>query len=592
MSPQIIVFIVILATLYFFIVGRIRYEFVSLTGLLLLVIAGVIAPQDAFLGFSHPAVITVASVLVISSALVKSGVVEVLVVFLNKRSKGTTSKIMSLMLVTAILSAFMNNVGALALIMPIAIKVAKDNKLSPSILLMPVSFASLLGGMITQIGTPPNLIVSSYRVQSVGESFRFFDFAPVGITLTVVGILFTILIGWRCIPKRKSQDEESLFNIEDYLSEVVVTESSKMVGKRLMDFSKVYKLELNVLSIVRDGRKIVAPNAFETLMTDDVLIVRAVTSELSDLIKRTGLTLKGAKMDPTTSLSSEDTALVEVVLKKDSFLIGRSALELKLRNRFNVNLIAVSRKGVFSIERLKLFKFQTGDVLLMQVPVGLLPDIYFKLGCLPLAERQIGIDAKNDKKKKFLPLLIFATSITLTTIGLLQVQIAFALAAITLVLLKVITPREFYEAIEWPTILMLGSLLPLGSALQSSGGSETIANVLSKISGIVPSYMMVVVIMGITIILTNLISNSASAVLMAPIAFSLAEFMGISPDAFLMSVSVASSSAFLTPIAHQSNMLVMGPGGYKFTDYWKLGLPITLLVLLIGTPLILYMWPL
>lgn len=592
MSGQLIVFLVIIATLILFIDGRIRYEFVSLSGLIILVITRVIKAEDAFLGFSHPAVITVASVLVISSALIKSGIVEVLVVFLNKRSKTTRTKIMSLMVVTAILSAFMNNVGALALIMPIAIKVAKDNKLSPSIFLMPVSFASLLGGMVTEIGTPPNLIVSSYRMEGGGEAFRFFDFAPVGLTLVIVGILFTIFIGWKLIPKRKSQDEESLFNIEGYVSELVVTKDSKMIGKTLIDFSKTYKIEVNVLSIVRNKKRIVAPKAYETLFEGDLLIIRAVTSELSDLVKRTGLQLKGAMKDPSSSISSKNMALVEVVLREDSFLIGRTALQLKLRNRFNVNLIAVSRKGISSFGRLKSFRFRPGDILLMQVPVSILQDTYFKLGCLPLAERKIEIKASENKKKKYLPLIIFAISIGMTTFGILPVQISFSLAAISLVLLGVITPREFYEAIEWPTILMLGSLLPLGAALQSSGGSNTIANVLSKISIILPESMMVVVVMIITIILTNLISNSASAVLMAPIAFSLAGFMAVSPDALLMSVSVASSSAFLTPIAHQSNMLVMGPGGYKFTDYWKLGLPITLLVLLIAPTLILYIWPL
>lgn len=592
MYEQIIVFTVILVTLFLFVKGSVRYEFVSLSGLIVLVISGVIDPQDAFLGFSHPAVITVASVLVISSALVKSGVVEHLVVILNKRSKNIRTKVSSLMIVTAILSAFMNNVGALALIMPIAIKVAKDNKMSPSVLLMPVAFASLLGGMLTEIGTPPNLIVSSYRMEGGGEPFRFFDFAPVGLTLVVIGILFTILIGWKLIPKRKSKDEGSLFNIDEYLSEVVVNESSRMVGKTLREFYSVYKLELNVLCIVRGKRRIVAPKAHETLLVGDVLIVRAVTSELSDLVNRTGLSLKGAKLDFAESLSSDNMALVEVVLREDSFLIGRTAMQLKLRNRFNVNLIAVSRQGISSIIRLKDFVFQSGDILLMQVPVSILQDTYSKLGCLPLAERKIGIKGNKDKKKEALPLGIFVISIILTTIGVFPVEIAFSLAALLLVLLKVVTAREFYDAIEWPTILMLGSLLPLGGALQSSGGSDTIANALGKLSVLISPQMMVLVVMIITIILTNLISNSASAVLMAPIAFSLAEHMGVSPDALLMSVSVASSAAFLTPIAHQSNMLVMGPGGYKFTDYWRLGLPLTILVLLIGTPMILYVWPL
>lgn len=592
MKPQMIVFIVILATFYLFVDGRVRYEFASLSGLMVLVVSGVIEPQDAFLGFSHPAVITVASVLVISSALVKSGVIEHLVVFLNKRSKNITSKLASLMVVTAVLSAFMNNVGALALIMPITIKVAKDNKMSPSVLLMPVAFASLLGGMMTEIGTPPNLIVSGYRMEDSGLAFRFFDFAPVGFTLVVIGILFTILIGWKLIPKRKSQAEKGLFNIDNYLSEVVVTKSSKMIGKTLREFFKTYKLEINVLSIVRDDRRIVAPKADEILLVGDVLIIKAVASELSNLVNRTGLSLKGAKLDFAQSLSSDNMALVEVVLREDSFLIGRTAFQLKLRNRFNVNLIAVSREGISSFSRLKSFMFKSGDILLMQVPVSILQDTYSKLRCLPLAERKIGIEGNKSRKEEILPLSIFAIFIILTTVGMLPVQIAFSLAAILLVLVKVITPREFYEAIEWPTILMLGSLLQLGSALQSSGGSDTIANALNKFSVVLSPHMMVVVVMFITIVLTNLISNSASAALMAPIAFSLAKYMGVSPDALLMSVSVASSAAFLTPIAHQSNMLVMGPGGYKFTDYWRLGLPLTILVLLVGTPMILYMWAL
>lgn len=595
MSHQIIVFTVILATLILFVKGSIRYEFVSLLGLMILTVTGVIAPEEAFLGFSHPAVITVASVLVISSALVKSGVIEHIVVVLNKGSKGNTYRIMSLMLVTSLLSAFMNNVGALALIMPIAIRVAKDSKTPPSQYLMPVAFASLLGGMVTQIGTPPNLIVSSYRVQAGKESFAFFDFAPVGITMVVIGIIFTIIFGSRLIPKRKSQNEESLFNIEDYLSEVVVTSNSKMVGKTLRDFYKIYNLEIDVLSIVRNKQKIIAPRANEQLLVGDVLIVKAISTELTDIVTRTGLSLKGAKVDPLEApplFKSDNVALVEVVLREDSFLIGRTALETKLRNRYNVNLVAVSRKGISSVGRLKSFRFKSGDVLLMQVPVSILQDVYSKLGCLPLAERGVGTNVEHNTLKEVLPLGLFIISIILTTIGILPVQIAFALTAVAMVILKILTPREFYSAIEWPSIIMLGSLLPLGNALQSSGGSATIANLLMKASTVLSPTLMVALLMIMTIILTNLISNTASAVLMAPIAFSLAQFMGVSPDPLLMSVSVASSAAFLTPIGHQSNMLVMGPGGYKFTDYWYLGLPLSILVITVGTPLILYVWPL
>jgi di/tricarboxylate transporter len=595
MTQQIIVFIVIATTLGFFIDGRIRYEFVSLLGLIFLSITGIISAEEVFAGFGHPAVITVASVLIISNALLKSGIVENLVAFINKGERSIRFKIMGLMIVTAALSAFMNNVGALALIMPIAIRVAKESKTSSSVFLMPVSFASLFGGMLTEIGTPPNLIVSAYRVQAGGQPFAFFDFAPVGIVLVFLGILFTVAFGHRLIPKRKSEKDESLFNIEDYLSEVVVTENSKVVGKTLKDLFITYKLELNVLSIVRNHHRILAPRANEPLLVGDILIIKSVTSELTDLINKTGLSLKGAKLyslDSEFLLKSDNVELAEVVLRDDSFLIGRTAFETRLRNRYNVNLVAVSRKGTPSFERLKSFRFKSGDILLIQVPTNITQDIYSKLRCLPLAERGIGIDVVKDKRKEKLPLMIFIISILLTTLRILPVQIAFSLAAISLVILKIITPREFYDAIEWPSIIMLGSLLPLGNALQSSGGSETIASILAKISTSLSPSIMVGVLMVITMILTNLISNTASAALMAPIAFSLARFMGVSPDPLLMCISIASSSAFMTPIGHQSNMLVMGPGGYRFTDYWHLGLPLSILVLTIGTPLILYIWPL
>lgn len=595
MYQQIIVFIVISITLFLFIDGRIRYDFVSILGLMVLTFTGIIIPENTFLGFGHPAVITVASVLVISSALTKVGITDQLVVILNRGTENISLKIMSLMVVTAILSAFMNNIGALALVLPIALSVAKDSGRSPSKFLMPVAFASLLGGMLTGIGTPSNLIVSGYRVEAGYDAFSFFAFAPVGIVMVTVGIVFITIFGWRLIPIRKSKSNKSLFNIEDYLSEVVVTSDSKIAGKTLREFHSTYKLEVNVLSIIRNKQRIYGPSANEQLIVGDVLIIKTLTPQLANLVEKTGLSLKGSKLDSPDSiplLKSENVGLVEVVLRDDSLLIGRTALETRLRNRFNVNLIAVSRKGESSFERLKSFRFKTGDILLMQVPHSIQQDIYSKLRCLPLAERELGISGQKSKKSQYIALGLFIISIIGTSLGLVPVQLAFSFTAVLLVVLKIITPREFYESIEWPAIIMLGSLLPLGGALQSSGAADTIANVLIKISIVLPPWSMITVLMILTIILTNLISNTATTVLMAPIALSVSKFMGVSPDSLLMCVAVASSTAFLTPIGHQSNMLVMGPGGYKFTDYWKLGLPLAILIVTIGTPLILHVWPL
>lgn len=598
MFQQVIVFLVLIFTFAMFISGKMRFEFVSMLSLFILTVTGILSPEETFSGFSHPAAITVASVLVISSAIIKSGMIERIVVILNRKTNNPTIMVGGLMLVTALLSAFMNNVGALALILPVALRVAKDNKLSPSSFLMPVAFASLLGGMVTLIGTPPNLIVSNYRQEALGEAFGFFDFTPVGITMVLLGIALTLFLGPKVIPIRKSKSEDDLFNIGEYLSEVVITETSSMAGKKIRDFYDIYKLEIEVLSIIRNKQNIIVPKANQALQVGDELIIKTESSELTDLIRRTDVALKGAKLDYLESvplLKSNEFTLVEVVLREDSLLIGRTAVGVKLRNRYNVNLVAVSRRGELSVERLKTFRFKAGDILLLQAPASILQDIYHKLSCLPLAERSVNLSVGTNKKSKkfnqYMPLGMFIVAIILTTAGVFPVQVSFAAVALLLVVFKLITPREFYEAIEWPTILLLATLLPLGTAFQKSGASSTVASLLLNLSNYLSPAWLMIILMIITMALTEAISNYAAAVLMSPIALNLASSMGLSPDPFLMGVAVACSSAFLTPVGHQSNLLVMGPGGYKFTDYWRLGLPLDIMVLAVGTPLIIFLWP-
>ncbi len=594
MYGQIVVFVVILLTLILFAHGKLRYDFVSLLALLVLILFGVIKPEESFKGFSHPAVITVASVLIISSALVKTGAVDKLVDLVNKGSDKTFFKILVLMTITAVLSAFMNNVGALAIIVPIALKIAKDKDIPPSKLLMPVAFASLLGGMITGIGTPPNLIISEYRIQTGKEAFRFFDFAPVGLTLAVAGILFISFIGWKLIPIRDTGALKERFNIEDYLFELVVTDKCAKEGIKLSDFFNTYGVGINIVTIIRGGRQITSPGGRQTILRDDILIVKAMPSNLNDLIHKTCLELKGAETDKLVSetmLRSDDVALVEVVLRNDSHLIGRTAVETKLRNRYNANLIAVSRKGVYTVDRLKNFKFNNGDVLLLQAPKASLHDMYSKMRALPLTEHDVDLKIEDTKKEQWLTLIIFFVSVILAALNILPVYVSFAAAALLLVILKIMTPREFYEAIEWPTIIMIGSLFAIGAALESSGGSETIAGLITGLSSYVPAYIILSIILVMTIILANIINNNATTILMAPIAISVAAALSLNADPFLMAVVIGASTSFITPIAHQSNTLVMGPGGYKFTDYWKLGLPLTLILILLGIPLIMIIWP-
>lgn len=596
MIDQIIVLTVIIISLILFVQSKIRYDIVAMIALLIVTLTGIVPGEEAFNGFSHPAIITVAAILVVSRGLLNVGAMDPVTALVNKLKGGIQIKLIVLMGITAFFSSFMNNVGALALIMPVAIKLGKENDISPSILLMPVAFASLMGGLITEIGTPPNLIISKYRLETASKPFEIFDFAPVGLVLTIVGILFIGLIGYKLIPNRKSlSDNYKLFKIEDYLAELRIPSGNKMIGKSLLDFSNIHNLDVNVLSIIRSGVNIIAPHAREIIESDDLLCVRMEPSELTKLIEKTGVLLKGAKLTSDESgklLNASDHSLVEIVLRDDSPLIGFSAKESKLRNVYNVNLVAISRQGVHLRNRLGEIQFKTGDILLLQIANQNIEQALISLRGLPLAERGIAITSIPLKAPRGIALFLFISSVVLTTVGALPVQVSFALAAVMMVLTKIISVKEIYESIEWPVIVMLGAMLPLGDALQTTGAADVIASLFLNFKAVLSPEIILGLLMLVTMLLTNLINNAAAAVLMAPIGISLAYGLGVSADSMLMAVAVSSSCAFMTPIGHQSNTLIMGPGGYHFKDYWKMGLPVTLLFLIIGPLLILHFWPL
>lgn len=593
---QIVVLCVIISSLVLFVTNKIRYDIVALIALLVLTLTGIVLPDQAFSGFSHPAVITVAAILVVSKGLLNVGAMDPLNTWVMKLKGGINTKLMLLMGATAFFSSFMNNVGALALVMPVAIQVGKDSRISPSYLLMPIAFASLLGGMTTEIGTPPNLIISMYRQSAVMESYKLFDFTIVGVGLVIVGLLFIALVGYKLIPNRKGkEDPYSLFKVEDYLAELIVPEGNKVVGKSLVEFSAMLNLDLNVLSIVRNKINIIAPHAREIIEERDLLCVRMEPSELTKLVDRTGLLLKGAKLTSDESgkiLTASDHTLLEIVLRDDSPLIHLNAKTSQLRNTYNVNLVAISRHGVHLRSRLSDIVFKTGDILLLQVATQNIGTVLSSLRALPLAERGIRIQSKKLRAPKTIGMGIFAASILLTTFELVPVHVSFTLAAVLMIVIGIIPLKDIYESIEWPVIVMLGAMLPLGDALQSTGAAQTVAKGILSFSQYLNPEVILMLLMLMTLLLTNIINNAASAVLMAPIGISLAMGLGVSVDPFLMAVAIGSSSAFMTPIGHQSNTLIMGPGGYQFSDYWKLGLPLSILVMIVGLPLILWVWPL
>lgn len=586
------VFVILAATLVLFVWGRWRYDLVALAALVLVFIAGLVPADQAFLGFGHPAVVTVAAVLVMSRGLLNAGVVDVLARWLARVGNRPTARAATLTGAVVVCSSFMNNVGALALLMPVAIWMSRRSGRSPSLLLMPLAFGSLIGGLVTLIGTPPNIIIAAYRADTGAPAFGMFDFAPVGVAVALVGWLFIAVLGWRLTPHRESQGTpEDLFEIEDYISEVIIPETSRFVGKTIFDLtSKMEKeTEATVVGLVRGERHIAAPSWYEEIQAGDILMVEATPEDLKTLLDTTRLELAECKGDCRATLGSEEIRLLEAVVTMDSPLPGKTAASLHLRRDYGVNLLAIARRGRRLKRRIGQTQFIIGDILLLQGSDEALQTALRTLNCLPLAERKLRI---GEPRRVMLAVGIFAAAMLLSALNMLPVQIAFTAAAALMVIAGLVSPGDIYESIDWPVIILLGAMFPLGHALESTGGAGLIAAQLLRLSdGISPMATLTIILVG-TMLLSNVVNNAAAAVLMAPIAITLAQGMGVSPDPLLMATAVGASCAFLTPVGHQSNALVMAPGGYQFGDYWRLGLPLSILVTVIAVPLILWVWPL
>jgi di/tricarboxylate transporter len=587
---QWIIFGTLILTLVLFITGRWRYDIVALLALLIVTLTGLIPVERAFMGFSNPAVITVAAVLVLSRGLQNSGIVEWIGQWLGRLKGGITVQLFALTGMITILSAFMNNVGALALLLPVVLELAHKKQMRASTLLMPIAFASLLGGMTTLIGTPPNIIVSSFRQETGAEPFGMFDFSPVGVGVAIVGLLFIVLIGWRLIPDRRSKATMiNLFEIENYVTEVRLPEGSKLVGKAIREISDFSKAETIIIGLVRGRERRMEPSPRTILRAEDILILSSDTENIKKLVGDVGLVLVGSEKLGQEDLESEDICLLEAVIMPNSIMLGGTAKSLNLRATYGVNLLAISRQGQIMRSRLDRIRFRNGDVLLIQCHSEMMKETVETLGCLPLAGRGLRI---GQTRKILTTLLIFGAALLASAFGLIPVQISFVAAAVLMVMTKILTLGEAYQSIDWPIIILLGAMIPVGEALEMTGGAQLIANSLLNLSGIMPAAGILVIALVATMFLSDLVNNAAAVVLMAPIGIRIAEGMGVSVDPFLIAIAIGASCAFLTPIGHQSNTLVMGPGGYKFGDYWRMGLLLEILVVVTAIPLILIFWPL
>lgn len=589
-SEQWIIFGTLVFTLVLFVSGRLRYDVVALMALLIVSLTGLVPLDQVFSGFSNSAVVTVAAVLVLSRGLQNSGVVDMIGSWLIRLKGGITIHLAALTTIVALLSAFMNNVGALALLLPVVLQVGRKKEMPPSALLMPLAFASLLGGMTTLIGTPPNIIAASFREQVSGEPFRMFDFTPVGGGVLLAGLLFIVLVGWRLIPLRRgSGPSESLFEIENYLTEVRLGENSKLAGRRLHEVDDFSKAEILILGLVRGDERRMEPSPQTKLRSGDILIVSADTENIEKLAATAGIELVGSKTIHRQDLESDEVTLMEVVVMPNSMMYGGTARSLELRSRFGVNLLAISRQGRLVKGRLDSIRFRTGDVLLLQSHVETFKEVVETLGCLPLAGRDLRL---GRNRRMLWALSIFSAALLSSALGVLPVAISFLAAVVFMVVFKVLTLQEVYESVDWPIIILLGAMIPVGGALETSGGAQVIAEAILNFSQQLSPPVTLVVLLVATMFLSDLVNNAAAVVLMAPIGISVAQGLGVSIDPFLMAITIGASCAFLTPIGHQSNTLVMGPGGYKFSDYWRMGFLLEVVVAVVAVPLILVFWPL
>ncbi len=581
---------VLILTLSLFIIGRWRYDVVALLALLLTVVMGLVPAEVAFAGFANPAVISVAAVLVLSKGLQNSGLIELIGQFLMRIKGGVVLQLLALTGIVALLSSFMNNVGALALLLPVTLQLAAKKQIPASKLLMPLAFASLLGGMTTLIGTPPNMIASSFREQASGTPFSLFDFSFVGVAVAFAGILFISVVGWRLIPLRRSKEtNQQLFQIEKYITEVQVGPNSILVGRLLRDVNPVFKTQVNILGLVRGAERRLEPSSRTKILAQDILIISANTENLKALIANSGVGLVGSEPIVRENLETDEVRLVETVVAPNSILVGGTARSLNLRAQYGVNLLAIARQGDFLWNRLDKVRFRTGDVLLLQSHVETLREVLSTLGCLPLAERDIRF---NTARPIRVSLMIFIVALLLSAFGILPIQIAFAGACVAMIITKVLTLQEAYQAIDWPIIILLGAMIPVGGALETTGAAQVLAGLVINHGGALPGSVLVALVLMTTMFLSDIINNAAAVVLMAPIGISVAQGIGASVDPFLIAIALGASCAFLTPIGHQSNTLVMGPGGYKFGDYWRMGLVLEVIVAAIAIPLILLFWPL
>ncbi len=590
-QDQIILFALFGAVFAMLLWGRFRYDLVAFTALMIGVVLGVVPTKEAFTGFGHPATLVVALVLVVSAGLVRSGAVFLITRTLVDSTRSLGGHIALMGGIGGVLSAFMNNVAALALLMPVDIQTARKAGRAPGLSLMPLSFATILGGMVTLIGTPPNIIIASIREKQLGEPFKMFDFAPVGGVTALVGLLFVAVIGWRLIPQRDSGKSSSpMDDYAAYIAELTVPSGSKHIGKRLSElYETAEKNDVAILGLVRGGKRRYGTSQNAVLAAGDAIVIEARPDALDEFRAALSLDFSDEKRQQALEAGGAGLTVIEVVVTDQSRINGKTSEAIGLAWRQSTVLLGISRRGKTIKKQVRKTTIQTGDILLLLVPQQNAADVTEWLGALPLAERGLAV---TDHKKVWLGIGLFAAAVAAASVGLIYLPVALGLVVVAFVLTGILPIREIYDHIEWPVVVLLGSMIPLGAALETAGGTALIANALTDLTAGYPAWVVLTVLMIVTMTLSDVLNNTATVIVAAPVGIKMAETLGVNPDPFLMAVAVAASCAFLTPIGHKNNTLILGPGAYAFGDYWRMGLPLEIIVVVVSIPSILIFWPL
>jgi di/tricarboxylate transporter len=570
--------------------GRWRYDLVALAALFAASLLGIVPQSELFTGFGNPATITVVLVLIVSFGLTKSGAVQFVSALIDPVADKPFLHIAILTFLAAVLSMFMNNVGALALLMPIAIQSTQKAGRAPATVLMPLSFASILGGLVTLIGTPPNILIANYRQDVTGEAFTMFSFAPVGGAIALAGIIFMLTVGWKLVKVRKQSAGLELFDVEKYLFELKITAESGLLDQSVGELKdQLSEEKMDLISLIHKREKMSVVRRSHRLAENDLLMLQGPQEEIDQFASKHNLQMLSAENARKEILHSEDSQVSEVVVTASSPIVNQTPREIGFNRKYRVNLLAASRSGTPHRNRLRDFQIKTGDVLLLHGDAENLQEAIVKIECYPLAKRNLDFGGST----KALPAMaVFVLAILSTAFGLISIQLALGIATVTMGVMNIVPIREFYKGVDWPVVVLLGAMIPLGGALETTGTTSLLVDGILSVGGDLSPVVLLALLLIITMTVSDVLNNAATAILMAPIAYNIAVSLDLNPDTFLMAIAVGASCAFLTPVGHQNNALVMGPGGYHFGDYWRMGLPLEIVIVAVSIPMLLIVWPL